>query len=153
MATQQPIWKHLDSADFYRIFEDTTGVYEPEVEIREEIEDEPEDHGGRVELYRFTLERLKVVDGYLVGMRYDPSWPHPVASYEEWFAKDLKGVASCNGTTKEELIKELCDEDARKRFHAYYSIGTYYGLNNFDAYPLTMTGDELDARWSDKSTG
>lgn len=58
-------------------------------------------------------------------------------SYVEWFAKDLAGVASSVGSTREDLIEALCCPDAQTRAVAYEAIGGYHGMINFDQYPNT----------------
>lgn len=137
----QPAWKCLHFADFFRIFKDETGVYPEEVEIAEEIED------GKFLLFRFPLYRLKFVKGYLVPFSYANDWPHPVSEYQEWFAEDLDKVEESCGVSDEGIANNLCSADPIVRFWAYYDIGSYHGMENFDSYPLTLTEAELDSRW------
>jgi len=140
-STAQPQWKTILATDYSRVQIDQTSQYAPEMEIAEEI------GSGRFQVFRFSLDRLKVTDGYLVNERYAKDWPHPVHQYEEWFARDLDQVANSVGATKKSLIRGLCAIDPRTRAAAYEAIGGYHGYMNLDQYPLEMDEDELDARW------
>lgn len=147
---QQPQWRRLLATDYSQVFVDETGVYPPEMEIAQEY-----DTGKRIKfiVYRFPLERLKLVragDGktYLVPIAYEEGWPHPVADYRVWFAKDLKGVASSIGSTKRELIEALTSDDVNALAWAYESIGGYHGYENLDGYPQSLTETQLNKRWS-----
>ena len=138
----QPKWKEIQSADYFRILKDETGEYVEEVEVVEEVGDE------KFLLFRFPLDRLKFVRGYLVPEAYKKSWPHALPEYVEWFSKDLDKVAQSVGAKVEDLEKALCSADPKRRFSAYEAIAGYHGLENFDSYPIELTEDELDERWS-----
>ena len=105
-------------------------------------------------IHRVCLDRCKEVrsdDGstvYLVPYSYQPDWPHPVKAYVEWFSKDLAGVASFVGTSREELVTALCSEDGIARASAYQSIYDYHGWENGDSYPSTLTRAEVEARYT-----
>jgi hypothetical protein len=146
----QPQWRRVWATDYSQLFVDETGVYAPELEVAQEIDDAP--RAERFQVFRFSLDKLKIVrrDGedHLVCDRYRAEWPHPVHTYVEWFAKDLKSVAATVGTTKAELIVALTGDDINARAGAYESIASHHGYNNFDDYPLTMSEKELNARWS-----
>jgi hypothetical protein len=146
----QPVWRRVYATDDRQLFVDETGVYAPELEVAQEIDDEPA--AERFEVFRFSLDRLKVVtvDGasYLVSDKYAPDWPHPVASYVEWFAKHLPSVAATVGSTESDLISALTCEDPGTRAEAYEAICSHFGYHEFDSYPLTLSEDELNARWS-----
>lgn len=161
MSTQQPEWKLIaqlgdeNPVDHggYFIYEDTTGVYDPEGEILLSPDDDDAPEGWTV--YRFSLDRLKIVEEhteaepnvsrfYLVPFKYNENrdkwgtreWPHPISSYDEWFHKDLRGVASCCGYDLIELRQMFCSEDPRVRARAYQAVGDYHGFENLDSYPL-----------------
>jgi hypothetical protein len=144
----QPTWRTLTATDYSRIEVDETGVYAPEMEIAQDLEN------GSFEVFRFSLDRLREVAGevsgkvYLVTERYRPDWPHPLPAYDEWFAKDLAEVATSHGTTEEELRAALCSEDPKDRGWAYESIGGHWGFVNLDTDPLILTAEELDQRWN-----
>ncbi len=149
----QPIWSKVYSTDTEALFVDTTGVYPPELEHADELESE-DGEDSTWYLYRFPLDRCKVVHGevsgkgYLVPYTYDAAtYPHPLPQYEEWFAKDLAGVASYVGSTRDDLVSALCCEDPATRAEAYSAIGSYHGFLNLDGYPLTLTEAEFDKRW------
>ena len=121
MVTNQPEWEYVDNlgdaspldyggAFLYR---DKTGVYGFELE-RVELLDESDDE-SEYEIRRVCLDRCKVVDGVLVPYGYDATYPHPLKSYEEWFAKDLQRVADFVGSTKDALVADLCSDDGAAR--------------------------------------
>lgn len=105
-------------------------------------------------VHRFDIERFKLVTDpedyrkvYLVSEGYQPSWPHPLAAYEEWFASHLEDVARSCSEDPLELAKQFTDPDPRVRAQAYRDVGGYHGFDNFDSYPLELTETQLDARW------
>lgn len=145
MSTR-PNWIPVYSTDEETLYRDDTGTYTEELEIRQESDDSP-----IVAIYRFTLDRCKVEeqtddDGtthrYLVPYAYDASWSHPVHAYEEWFADDLADVARSIDVTRDDLVAQLCSEDARARASAYVAIGGYHGYENLDSYPTTVMSDD-----------
>lgn len=149
--TKQPVWQYLDNlgdatpleygGDF--VFEDTTGVYPPELEHYD-----PDD--GRA--YRVVLERLALVDGILVLDRIaanQKKLPHPLASYEVWFSKHLAGIASACGTSQETLIAWLTSGNIIARAQAYIEIGLVEGWENLDGYPLVLAPGEAYERYKE----
>lgn len=143
----QPEWKLIYSTDYSAVFEDKTGVYDPEMEIAQEFDE------GKFLAFRFALPRLKRVrhagTDYIVSERWDESWPHYIGDYEEWFMKNLTGVADSVGMSKKELVDALLSADVPQRAMAYESIGGYHGYSNLDQYPLELSEEELDERWSE----
>jgi len=148
-VSRQPNWKLLANLGDvnpidhggYFVYQDTTGIYTEEAEKLFVYEDS-------WQIYRFPLDRLKMVQGYLVPLRYSPDWPEPLPRYDEWFHKDLDKVASYIGQSAQELQEAFCSEDARVRAFAYEAIGGYHGYENLDGYPLTFTNrKEIEARY------
>jgi hypothetical protein len=129
----QPTWKIVYATDYSVLYEDTTGVYAPELAIAEENGD------GTYQVFRFSIDQCALVGGLLVlaSIAGRTDLPHPMPSYVEWFAKDLASVASSVGSTREDLIDALCCADAPTRAVAYEAIGGYHGMINFDQYPDT----------------
>jgi hypothetical protein len=132
----QPNWKPLYETDYSSLYEDTTGVYAPELEIFEDNESD-----GTCQVFRFSVDQCAVVDGYLVlaSIARSTDLPHPMHCYVEWFAKDLASVASSVGSTEADLILALCSPDPGTRAEAYEAIGGYHGFINFDQYPRNCT--------------
>lgn len=137
----QPEWEEVYRTDYSALFQDKTGEYPPELEIRQEIDDTERDGVIDVEVFRFSLDRLKLVADsedplkhYLVPEAYEESWPYAASQYEEWFTEDLPAVASSIGCKAEELIAALTGEDINARAWAYESIGGYFGFMNL-SYP------------------
>lgn len=145
--TAQPKWKTISKTDDELVQVDETGVYPPEMEVAQENYTGRDDDDGRYQVYRFALDRLKWVKGYLVTERYQPDWPHPVHMYQEWFTDSLPAIAESVGMPETELTELLCSEDPMARAHAYSAIGSYHGFANLDSYPLDLTETELNNRW------
>lgn len=138
--TVQPKWKLLTSTDRTAIYVDETGTYDPEMEVAEELDEESEERT----VYRFTLERLKLVEHhdrklYLVSERWrDEGWPHRIHQYEEWFVDSLDDVASSIGSTRKALVEALISAEPQHRAVAYEAIGGYHGFINLDHDPRTV---------------
>ena len=158
METRQPTWElianlgDVNPLDYggYFVYRDTTGVYPEEAE---KLFCPDESAGDGFIVYRFPLDRLKIVAGYLVPLRYDASWPNPLAQYDEWFNEDLYRVAKYVDMSVQELRDAFCSEDAKIRARAYEAIGDYHGYENLDSYPLSFTNrTEVEARYAKKNT-
>jgi hypothetical protein len=157
----QPNWEfiaNLGDADpltygGYFVYRDTTGV-DFEAEYLLEPECDPDDDAARWRVYRVCLDRCKVVhDGirqcrYLVPFATPADLSHPMHEFCEWFAKDLRAVASYVGSTVEELEAALCSDDPIARANAYRDIASYHGWENFDSGPYTLTRAEVKARYT-----
>lgn len=159
MSTRQPEWKFvanlgdvnaIDNGGLF-LYEDATGQYPPELEKLERVSDAD---NSVFEIYRVMLDRYKEVRGeiseraYLVPLAYDPTWPHPLPQYEEWFTRSLAGVAATMSTTETELRAALCSDDSKARAWAYQCIYDHHGWANGDSYPLTLTLDEVEDRYT-----
>jgi len=146
--TRQPKWKFIANlGDMnplehggYFIFEDETGVYEPEGELYFP------DSG---EAYRFILERMEIWGGHLImfGFSAREDLPHPISSYIEWFDSHLEGVASFGGISTDELAHMFTSFDPTVRAHAYRMLGEYCGFINLDEYPLELSKSEAKKRY------
>lgn len=159
MTTRQPEWKFVanlgdaspvDHGGLF-IYEDATGVYDAEME---RLERESDRDDSKFTIHRVCLDRCKEVQGerdkpYLVPYRYEPTWPHPLPDYEEWFADDLDRVAESMGTTERVLRDQLCSDDSKARAEAYRCILDYHGWENGDEYPLTLASiDDVEDRYT-----
>ncbi len=142
----QPTWRLEWATDCTALYVDTTGVYTPELEVLEHIYDA--DPSENHEVYRACLDRCKVIDGHLVSAKYEPTWPHPLPSYVEWFAKDLASVAQSMGREEKDIIDGLCSADPSARAGAYQDIAGYHGWMNFDGYPLRIAEYQAE-EWPD----
>lgn len=145
--TNQPHWRLVYESDYSSLYEDTTGVYAPELEIFEDDES-----SGTSQMFRFSIDRCALEHAdrddptsrtYLVpaSIAGRTDLPNPIHHYEVWFAKDLASVADSVGSTAGDLIEALCCEDAPTRAVAYEAIGGYHGFLNFDQYPRELTLD------------
>ena len=121
------------------IFEDRTGVYDPEIEVW--IPGIGEEGGGIA--FRWSLVRCSYVKGVLSANKFHPDHP-------EWFADSIKSVAASIGEEPDQLIQDLCGEDLNNRASAYIAIADYHGYDNFDSYPLEMTEKEAKRRYKAK---
>jgi hypothetical protein len=118
---------------------------EPYLEVVQEINDYEDEEGCKLvfEMYRFDIDRLKLEPDpedftklYLVPASYDPSWPHAVSRYVEWFADDLEAIAQSIGEPAALLALQFTSEDPKVRASAYMAVAGYHGLANFDSYPF-----------------
>jgi hypothetical protein len=171
MPTTQPVWKILTNLGDrspldhggYFIYEDTTGVYEPEAVLLEPLDD------GKYIVYRFILERKKKVGPYLVPWEWDESWgkyshghhvargvldwtpgeivEEPAKRYDEWFHDRLPEVARGIGMDVGELEEAFTSADPLVRANAYRDIGLYFGMDNLDSYPETYSKSEVKKRF------
>jgi len=153
MTMSQPQWKfvaQLGDVDpiehgGYFIFVDETGVYAPEAELLEVIEE-----GDEIswEVRRFILEPCTYIDGILSDNKFHPQYPAWFATPEPEKAKRpqdttyLSNIASCQGLAVEELIKQFCSTDPIQRAWAYRAVGEYHGFANLDEYPLVFTDEQ-----------
>lgn len=163
--TNQPEWKliamlgDVDPISYGGsfIYHDLTGVYPDECEYI----DAPDSDDGEWRIYRFILDRHKIVtitdlatntdhDLLVVPFNCDASWPHAIATYDEWFNRDLDKVASYVGQPIEELREAFTSSDSRIRAQAFLDIGAYHGMANLDSYPIVINSrDEIDLRYAD----
>lgn len=122
---------------------DTTGVYDPELEYYE-----PDLECA----YRFSLEQQAVSpSGFLLSARTygnQAALPCPIDQYESWFSENLDQVASTIDLPVDELIKLLCSDDPMDLAAGYQALVMFYGWEEFDGYPLELTQDEAEARYS-----
>jgi hypothetical protein len=65
----------------------------------------------------------------------------------EWFGDDLKNVAKYVDVALVDLAAALNSEDVRVRASAYYDLVGYFGGQNFDESPLTLTTKEAERRY------
>lgn len=106
---------------------------------------------ARWTIYRVVPEQFKLVEVdrqvYLVCVRYQSDWPHPAASYDEWFHQHLSSVADSEGSTMQDLRDEFCSDDPAERAQAYISLAGYFGWHELDHYPLHLTQHEVHQRY------
>ena len=129
MATKQPDWKEVGYIGDKNwpeysggpVFVDQTGVYPPELEYIESPEsDEP---GAEWTVYRVVLDQEV------------PDWG------------DVKAVAQSTGQPAKEIRNGFIDDDPIQRALAYQAWAGYYGWENFDNYPLTLSILEVEKRY------
>lgn len=144
--TRQPTWKLLANlgdvspVDYggYFVYEDTTGVYDPEVELLVS----PDNDEGEWTVYRFGIPRCTLIDGVMSDNEFHPE-------LKAWFADDLAQVAQCFGMTLEELQRNFISDSLVERARAYQAVGIYHGFENFNSYPLTFNcRAEVEARYA-----
>ena len=101
-----------------------------------------------------SSEDCIVIRGYETGKRnknYDDEMRFQVYRFcldvgeKDWF--DLDSVASCVGSTREELVKLLNSDNPVDRARAYVDIGSFHGFENFDSYPLDLSEAEMVRRF------
>lgn len=90
--------------------------------------------GKKVEVHRFDNTLCYPIEG---GGVSDNEFHknHPA-----WFSDDLQAIAeSADHAT---IREDLCSDELVTRARAYQSIAGYWGLHNFDSYPITLTRSE-----------
>lgn len=145
MKTKQPDWKfiaNIGDADpavegGVFVYEDTTGVYAPEAEVLS-----PRHNQRSWEIHRIVLDKCTFIDGVLSDNKFHPDKP-------AWFADEIERVIDTCGCPK--IIEWLCGEDIVDRARAYQSLWEYFGLENFDSYPLRI--DPLAERYTNGELG
>jgi hypothetical protein len=144
----QPRWKLLDNLgdadplDYggYFVYVDETGVYAPEAELLEVIDDEEK----RWEVRRFSLEPCTFQDGILSDNKYHPDHAAWFATPEECPKRKhiicyLSNVATACDIDLDELRGMFCSDDVLERAQAYRMVGQYHGFDNLDSYPQVFT--------------
>ena len=138
--SNQPVWKcvaqigdatPLDYGGLW-VFIDTTGVYPPEGELYD---------ADTRQVRRFILEDCTYTNGILSDNKFHPNLP-------AWFADEMGAVAETMGTTSLNLINQFCSSDPVTRADAWRCIGDYFGWDNLDSYPLTLTRREAARRYN-----
>jgi hypothetical protein len=136
----QPQWKLIDNIgtdDFpCLVYRDETGVYPEEMEFVEDHNDGEGFDGFMV--YRLILERCTFTNGVLSDNPHRPNFP-------AWFADDIEYGKPWG----EDLIADLCSDDAIRRAWAYRALIDDHGAIEFDQYPLTLSTAEKEERYRD----
>jgi hypothetical protein len=171
--SQQPEWEVVYTTDSEQLRVDKTGVYTPELEYADCVHepnaaDDWDEDKARYEVFTVQLDQLTLDErGRLVdcvdanGVAHAPWFEDDnhvtgCASTERdrycetcrgWVSSNLSAVARSCGIDPAELRKQFCDPDPKVRTNAYSVVANYHGWNNFDDYPLELTGAELDERW------
>ena len=117
---------------------DKTGQYPPEMEVLEPLEP----CGVEIwQVWRFVMDRCTYADGVLSDNKFHPDKP-------AWFADDIGSIAETFGVDRDELVKQLCSNDARELAEGYYCLFGYYSPDNFDSYPMDLNRKEAAERYS-----
>ena len=145
MTTQQPVWKLSANlgdvsplAGGGLLYEDSTGVYAPELVLIHESEDPDQ----------FSVSRICCDLCYQIGAdgvsdnRFHKGKP-------AWFSDKLASVESCCGSDAGTLRASLCDVNPVARALGYLCLASYFGAFEFDQYPARMTEAELRTRYSE----
>jgi len=142
MITTQPIWQFIANlgdanpmahGGFF-VYEDKTGVYSPECALLtpKNEEDDARDPDMTWELRRFSADKCTLINGVLSDNRFHPDKP-------AWFADKIGALAETYGQTAAEVCALLCSNDTCDRAQGWRMIGEYFGYDNLDSYPRTLT--------------
>lgn len=150
MKTNQPIWKFVanlgDSHPLHHggffVYTDTTGVYQPECVLLTPKDGEYDERDPAMtwEVRRFIAERCTFTQGILSGNRFHPLMP-------EWFADKLDGMANTFGRTVADLVALFTSDDPCERAQGWRMVGEYFGFDNLDSYPQTLTRKQVFDRY------
>ncbi len=122
----------VNPIDYDGIFIYKTGDKTGEVEVLSVIGDDSDGMPTKWQVSRFVLEQHTYENGILSDDKFHKN--HPV-----WYSKDIEHVANCYDIPVNELIDLLCSDDIISRAMGYHIIWSWYGLHNFDEYPLEYT--------------
>lgn len=169
--THQPTWNCVaqlgdaDPIDFggYWVLVDSTGAYAPEGEYLEPPPDDQANYDidlldgdwkptARWTVYRFILEPCTWIDGILSDNPHHPAhaaWWAPRPYTAKNTTCRLRGTAETMGFELAELVGLATSADPVDRAIVYRAIGDYYGFENLDSYPLTLTEREVSERYAD----
>lgn len=133
---------------------DRGNVY-PEVEATAVCEEDLDEcgHPRKLKAYRFDIDQYKLFEDEehvmrLVPSGYDPkTWSNPASTYEPWFTDHLPAVAASCGSTVEKIRHLLLYESPVVRAAAYQMLVGYFGLEEFDSYPIELTLPEAKKRY------
>lgn len=164
--TNRPEWKHIScigdrdpiayGGGF--VYQDTTGVYPPEMTWFEPAPDADWDKtkgATPLHVYRIVLDppRFKAA----IGGRYERGKANIPSERgvswvwcPEWFVSHIQDVAESAGTTKFALLRMLFSKDPRERAMVYQTIIGHFGPFEFDQYPIEMTEDEAYTQYAEE---
>lgn len=116
-------------------------------------DDDPVEYGGGVIMKnknRYTLEHTYGLDWEGSDPENMPVYRVPIKddvfAYHDW--ADVEGISSALGEDPEELIRLGKSKTLRVRALVTEWIASYYGWDTLDAYPIYLTSEEIDERWS-----
>jgi hypothetical protein len=140
----QPKWSCVanlgDSIEYGSafVYVDTTGVYDPEMEMVEPpCDDDPK---GPYMIYRVCLEPHTFRGGVLSDNSFHPAHPawYWYGTGDKWHKPGLLDVCESCDNLQADLIGLLCNTDPIKRAAGYQILISYYGLSEFDSYPVDL---------------
>ena len=143
--TKQPVWKlsaNLGDVNPLEggglLYEDTTGVYAPELVLIDESEDPDQ----------FSVSRVCCDLCYQIGTD-GVSDNRSHKDRPTWFSDKLASVEAYCGSDAGTLLASLCDVNPVARGLGYLCLVSYFGAFEFDQYPARMTETELRTRYAD----
>lgn len=144
MKTIQPSYRFAanlgDVNPFYNgalIYVDATGHYSPQLVYFDESDAKSRDV-SRIDCDRCTM------------LANDPatlSDNHFHADKPAWFAPKLQSVADSNGIPIATLAKLLTSSNPIERASGYLTLISYFGVFEFDQYPVAMTDSEIRRKY------
>ena len=141
MKTKQPSWKFTANIGDVNPFEhgrllyvDSTGVYEPELVIFDNYHEEKKIKVSRISCDRCTLQNNDPLT--LSDNQYHADKP-------AWFANKLQSVADFVGQDVMTVAHDLCGSDPVARAIQYDNLVSYFGIYEFDSYPVEMTRSDV----------
>ena len=147
MKTQQPEWAYLanlgDADPFISaalVYLDKTGVYPPEMVVFNE--DARGENGGLL-VSRVVLDRCTMREARPETLSSNPYH----ADRPEWFADKLGEAAECSGCTVGEVAEMLVSSEPIRRAEGYLILVGYFGIFEFDQYPVEMSRVEIRRRY------
>jgi hypothetical protein len=174
--TNQPEWKYVgrigdvDPISYGGgfVYEDVTGVYPPELSYIEPATDEEwekytnadNEDALPLQVYRIVLDAPRFKTYTAEGQR--TAWGQPARKlpanergktwewHPEWYVAHLASVAESCGISQMSILRDLLSKHAGKRARGYETLIQCLGVENFDAYPITMTQAEARAHFAEE---
>lgn len=149
MKTNQPSWKivgnigdanPLKMGRIVRV--DTTGVYASELIL---IAPANKTKKGKeiYEVATIVCERCTMLNNDWKTISDNPFH----ADKPAWFADKLDEVAGSIGIQVDDLARKLVGSNPTERAWAYNDLASYFGIENFDEYPIETTAGKLRRRF------
>lgn len=115
----------------------------PLLEITETLPGDTE--GNQFRVYRFSSEKCFFENGIISDNPFHKN-------KKTWFADSLKSVASSCGMPVDDLIRILCSQNPVERSTGYQILVEYFGPDQFDDYPLSLSLSEVKKRYLGKNS-
>lgn len=146
--SHQPYWKYVTNLGDVNwldyggkfLFVDLTGRYEPELEILQSLEELSESDKKTHSIWRVSLEKCYLTKGVLSDNKFHKGKP-------AWFAEKAQEMGQDETGLDKDLDELFCSDDPTQRALAYLTMIGWYGVHEFDQYPVEYTKKQVLQRY------